>query len=106
MSHSLPRWSLTLPLAFVMLSASSCATQRDRAGAIVAGATAGHLKPVVACWEKEYESAGFDGEYIAVVDFEIAANEHFRNAKVKSIEAKDQSTPTHDLTAFRECVEK
>jgi len=106
MTSTCPRWSLALPLVFVLFGASSCATQRDRAGAIVAAATAGHLQPVVACWEKEYESSGFEGEYIAIVDFEIGANEHFRNTKVTSLETKDKSTPTHDLTAFRECIEK
>jgi len=60
----------------------------------------------VACWEKEYETSGFQGEYIAIVDFEIGANEHFSNARVISLESVDKSAPTHDMTAFRECVEK
>jgi hypothetical protein len=106
MSHALTRWSLAVPLAIVALGSSSCATPRDRAGAIVSAATSGHLRPVMACWEKEYESSGFQGEYIAIVDFEIGANEHFSNAKVTSLEPADKSSPTHDLTAFRECVEK
>lgn len=106
MSPALARWSLTIPLALIAVGSSGCATPRDRAGSIVAAATAGHLRPVMACWEKEYESSGFDGEYIAIVDFEIGGDEHFRNAKVISLETKDQSSPTHDLTAFRECIEK
>ncbi len=106
MSPALARWSLAVPLAFITLGSSSCATPRDRAGAIVASATSGHLRPVMACWEKEYETSGFQGEYIAIVDFEIAFNEHFRNAHVKSLEPADKSGPVHDMTAFRECVEK
>jgi hypothetical protein len=106
MSHALPRWSLAVPLVFIAIGSTSCATPRDRAGAIVAAATAGHLSPVVACWEKEYETSGFQGEYIAIVDFEIGANEHFSNARVISLESVDKSAPTHDMTAFRECVEK
>ncbi len=106
MSHALARWSLTVPLAFIALGSTSCATPRDRAGAIVTAATSGHLRPVMACWEKEYETSGFQGEYIAIVDFEIGANEHFSNAHVTSLEAVDKSAPTHDMTAFRECVEK
>jgi hypothetical protein len=106
MRQAFARWSLVIPLAFIAVGSSSCATPRDRAAAIVSAATAGHLRPVVACWEKEYESSGFEGEYIAIVDFEIGGDEHFRNAQVKSLENKDQSSPTRDLTAFRECIEK
>lgn len=106
MSHAFATWSLIIPLAFIALGSTSCATPRDRAASIVSAATAGHLRPVVACWEKEYESSGFEGEYIAIVDFEIAWNEHIRDAHVKSLETKDGSSPTHDLTAFRECIEK
>ena len=106
MRHALARWSLAVPLAFIALGSPGCATPRDRAGAIVAAATSGHLRPVMACWEKEYENSGFEGEYIAIVDFDIGFNEHFSNAHVKSLEPADKSAPTHDLTAFRECVEK
>lgn len=106
MSQVFARWSILIPLAIVVLTVGGCATARDRAGAVVAAATAGHMKPVVACWEKEYETSGFEGEYIAIVDFEIGANEHLYNAHVTSIETKDKSSPTHDLTPFRECIEK
>ena len=93
-------------IVLVTLGVCSCATPRDRAAEIVAAATSGHMKPVMACWEKEYESSGFQGEYIAVVDFEIAFDQHFRNAQVKSLEPADKSSPTHDLTEFRSCIEK
>jgi len=106
MSHARAKWFVVLPLAFITVGSSGCATPRDRAGAIVAAATSGHLGPVMACWEKEYESSGFQGEYTAVVDFEIGANEHFRNARVLSVEPRDKSLSPHDLTAFRQCLEK
>jgi hypothetical protein len=93
-------------LALVTSGLCSCATPRDRAAEIVAAATAGHMRPVVGCWEKEYETSGFRGEYIAIVDFEIGGNEHFRNAKVTSLEPVDKSSPTHDMTEFQACVEK
>lgn len=99
-------WSVAIPLALLTFGVTSCATPRDRAATIIAASTAGHMAPVVACWEKEYESSGFQGEYLAVVDFEIGADEHFGNARVTSLEPIDPSSPTHDLTAFRECVEK
>ncbi len=92
------------PLASLALC--SCATPRDRAAEITNAATPGHLRPVVACWEKEYEKSGFQGEYIAVVDFEISRSEHFRNAHVKSLEPREGTSSTRDLTALRECIEK
>jgi hypothetical protein len=106
MRFALVRWLLATPLVLITFSAMGCATPRDRAGSIVAAATSGHLRPVVACWEKEYETSGFQGEYIAIVDFEIGINEHFSNAHVTSIESADKSAPSHDLTEFRACVEK
>ncbi len=106
MSRFPPRWSLAIPLVCLAFSTSSCATPRDRAAAIIAASTAGHMAPVVACWEKEYESSGFQGEYIAIVDFEIGGDEHFRNAHVTSLEPIDPTLAAHDMTAFRECVEK
>lgn len=99
-------WSLVIPVVFAALNMNGCATPRDRAAALIAASTAGHLRPVVACWEKEYESSGFEGQYIAVVDFEVGGDERFRNAKVTSLEPKDGSAKSHDLTPFRECVEK
>ena len=106
MSPFSTRWSLAIPLVLLISSATSCATPRDRAAAIIAASTAGHMAPVVACWEKEYESSGFQGEYIAIVDFEVGGDEHFRNGKVTSLEPIDPTLPTHDMTAFRECVAK
>jgi len=100
------RWSLAIPVAIATLGALGCATPRDRAASIIAASTSGHLRPVVACWEKEYETSGFAGEYVAIVDFDIGADEHFRNAHVSSIETVDKSPPDHDLTPFRECIEK
>lgn len=106
MSLVFARWSLAIPVAIIAASAAGCATPRDRAAAIIAASTSGHMGPVVACWEKEYETSGFDGEYIAIVDFEIGSDEHFRNSHVTSVETVDKSPPTHDLTPFRDCVEK
>lgn len=106
MRLTIAKWSVSLPLVFLALNVTSCATPRDRAAELIAASTAGHLRPVVACWEKEYESSGFEGEYIAVVDFEVGRDEHFSNAHVTSLAPKDQSAPSHDLTPFRECIEK
>jgi hypothetical protein len=106
MSHVFARWSLAIPLAIAVIGAPACATPRDRAASIISASTSGHLRPVVACWEKEYETSGFDGEYVAIVDFEIGFDEHFSNAHVTSLETVDKSPPSHDLTPFRECIEK
>lgn len=106
MIRTLSPQSFARLLAITTLGLCSCATPRDRAAEIVGAATAGHMKPVVACWEKEHETSGFQGEYIAVVDFEIGGNEHFRNASVKSLEPVDNGAPSRDLTEFRSCIEK
>jgi hypothetical protein len=106
MSRVFARWSLAIPVALLAIGVVGCATPRDRAAKIIAASTSGHLRPVVACWEKEYETSGFAGEYIAIVDFEIGFNERFSNAHVSSLETIDKSPPDHDLTAFRECIEK
>jgi hypothetical protein len=106
MTHPFARWSLAIPLVIAAFGISGCATPRDRAASIIAASTAGHMAPVVACWEKEYETSGFAGEYIAIVDFDIGFNERFSNAHVKSLEPIDPSLPTHDMTEFRTCIEK
>jgi hypothetical protein len=87
------------------LALAGCASRRDRVADLIAAATPAHVQPIVACWEKEYEEAGFRGEYIATVDFEISRAEQFGNAHVTSVEPRGEGASDRDLGPFRACLE-
>lgn len=63
--------SLAVALAAVVLV--GCAARDDLALELGRSATQAHLPKVVACWERAFEAAGFDGSYDAVVDFTVRA---------------------------------
>jgi hypothetical protein len=86
------------------LLVAGCASRQDLASELVAASTQGHLQPVVACWEKEFEANGFQGAYTARVDFEIAGSSRIQRARVTSLEPKDQAA-ARDTSAFRACLE-
>lgn len=100
--------SLVPSLVSIVLAFSSvgCASRRQLASELVAATTPGHMRPIVACWEREYEQSGFQGSYVAVVDFEISGSERLRNAKVTSLEPAEGSSTSRDLGPFRSCLEK
>jgi len=93
-------------LALLALSLAGCKSNRDRAAEFIAAATPGHVQPIVACWEKEYEAAGFRGEYIATLDFEVSRAEQLGNAHVLSIEPTGEGATGRDLGPFQACLEK
>jgi len=84
---------------------AGCSTPKERATQIVSAFTPGHVRPIVACWEKEYEAGGFRGEYVATIDFDVTSSEKFANAHVKDIEPTGEGETGRDLGTFRECLE-
>lgn len=63
------------------------------------------LPEVYACWEKEFEAAGFQGEYVAVVDVTIDGAGRFHEARVKSLKLTSGGQG-RDTTAFKACLEE
>lgn len=83
---------------------AGCAGGRDLASKLSNAAVPSHLPLVMACWEKEFEAAGFRGEYKTTVNFTISASGRIRDAKVKKIEGNGTDS-SRDPAAFRACVE-
>ncbi|NUQ74288.1 MAG: hypothetical protein HUU21_12085 [Polyangiaceae bacterium] len=82
-----------------------CASQQTIARDLVNAARPSRLPLVVACWEKEFEAAGFQGEHTAAVSFEIeSGTSKIRAAKVSSIEPS-RDAPERDLAPFKACIE-
>ena len=106
MSRVLARTSAAaVPLASV-IGLLGCASPQTLAAELVAAATPGHLRPVVACWEQEYEASGFQGEYMATIDLEISGSEVIRSARITALEPTGETRSERDSGPFRACVEK
>lgn len=90
----------------LVLGLLGCATSTDLAAELVAAATPGHLRPVVACWEQEYEASGFQGEYMATIDLEISSSEVIRSASITALDATGETRSEHDTGPFRGCLQK
>jgi hypothetical protein len=59
---------------------------------------------VVACWEKEFEAADFQGEYVATVSFEVeGGTSRIHGAEVKSIEPVAGGSG-RDTSGFKACL--
>lgn len=85
--------------------AVGCASEQTIARDLANAATPGHLPLVVACWEKELETASFRGQYVATIDFEVEAEtSRIHGAKVASMEPS-KDTSARDLAGFTACVE-
>lgn len=93
-------------LLFLAFWGAGCASRRQLATQLSAAMTPGHLRPVVACWEAQYEQSGFQGSYVALVDLEISAFEHVRSAKVVSLEPTYESPSANDIGPFQACLER
>ncbi len=61
----------TLIAALTAACTFSCASQQELADQLSKATSQAHLRKVVACWEHEFEAAGFAGAYVAVVNFTI-----------------------------------
>jgi hypothetical protein len=67
-----------------------CTSARTLAMQIQAAAQPGHLPRVVACWEKDLETAGFRGEYVATVDMVVeGGTSRLRDARVTAMQPPD-----------------
>jgi hypothetical protein len=76
-----------LAAALAGLAGLGCAGDRATAAQLAAAAQPGHLPHVVACWEKEFEGAGFQGSYLATVDFVVEGEtSRLRDARVTALQ--------------------
>ncbi len=84
---------------------SACAGDPAVAASLANAARPSRLPEVVACWEKEFEAAEFQGEYTAEVDFVLERGTNkIHDAKVRSLEPIG-AAPGRDTTAFKACLE-
>lgn len=60
-------------LAGLCLLGGACTTHQELAAQLQRATRQQHLPLVVACWESEFETAGFRGQYQAVVDFTVSS---------------------------------
>ncbi|HLM76006.1 MAG TPA: hypothetical protein VK459_25045 [Polyangiaceae bacterium] len=82
-----------------------CVSEQTIARDLVNAARPSRLPLVVACWEKEFEAAGFQGEHTATVSFEVeSGTSKIRAAKVTSMEPS-RDAPERDLAPFKACIE-
>jgi len=103
MTPLLPRRAAVLT-AWLALGASlgsgGCSTQQELAAQLETAAQQQYLPKVVACWEREFEAAGFRGEYEAVVDFTVELGSgRIRDVAVRAVEPVDTGTASHDTLA-------
>ena len=84
---------------------AGCAGGRDVATKLANAAVPSHLPLVMACWEKEFEAAGFRGEYRATVDFTVGQSGKLGGAKVRKLEGSS-TDGSRDPAAFRACIEQ
>ncbi|MDI1448445.1 hypothetical protein [Polyangium sp. 6x1] len=106
MNHVLARAPFAAVSVALVSGLFGCASQKDLAAELVAAATPGHLRPVVACWENEYEASGFQGEYMATVELEISGSEVIESARVTALDPTGESRSESDTGPFRACLEK
>jgi hypothetical protein len=69
------------------LTASACLSQQELAAQLGRSLAQPNVPNVVACWEAEFESAGFRGQYRAEVDFTVAADGSVGDVEVRKVEA-------------------
>ncbi|MEZ4294546.1 MAG: hypothetical protein R3B70_06195 [Polyangiaceae bacterium] len=96
----------SIPAAAIALAAivTGCTAGTEVRAGLANAAVPAHLPLVRACWEKEFEAAGFRGEYRATVSFVVEPNGRIRHAKVKKL-ASEEGAPERDLAPFRACIE-
>lgn len=83
-----------------------CAAGRDIGTRLANAALPAHLPLVRACWEKQFEAAGFAGEFTATVDFTVAEKTSaIRGARVIKLEPADKHAAPADVAPFRACLQ-
>lgn len=116
-AESVARRIAAFLLAMTAIAAVGCSGGRDLAARLANAASPSHLPRVTACWEKELQAAGFEGEYRGTFSFVVAGGtSKISEAEVRSLEPlhaesqpSDGGTPAdatnpRDLTAFRACL--
>lgn len=92
------------PALAALLALAGCANEQTIAAGLSNAAHPPRLPEVFACWEKEFEASGFQGEYVAVIDLSIDGASRIHDAKVKSLEPAAGGS-SRDPAAFRACLE-
>lgn len=92
-------------LAVCLLAAAGCAGEQTIVANLGNAVHPPRLPEVFACWEKELEAAGFQGEYLAVVDLAIDGSSRIHDAKVRSLEPRAGGSG-RDPAEFRACLEQ
>lgn len=104
-----PRWLLVAVLLGLCLC-SGCVTKEKFLRKLRAATKQEHLPKVTACWEEELEAAGFEAEYLAVVDFTVEAGSgRIRDAVVKKMmdtHGKEPRAAGERGQRLSACVEK
>ena len=92
------------------LSAAGCVTKDQLASQLEESLRQEHIPKVYACWEREFESAGFRGQYVATADFVVdSASGQLRDVAVLELRPADASPgdePDAASSRLRACVEK
>jgi hypothetical protein len=74
------------------LASAGCVTKDQLASQLEKSMRQDYLPKVNACWEREFESAGFRGEYVAVVDFKLAGGTgQIRDVVIRELRPTDDS---------------
>jgi hypothetical protein len=92
------------------LLAAACVTKEQLASQLEQSLRQEHVPKVYACWEREFESAGFRGQYVATADFVVESDTgQLREVAVRDLRPADASPgdePDAESGRLRACVEK
>jgi hypothetical protein len=99
----------TWPALALALCGLSCATQAQLAADLEQAMVAQHLPKVLACWELEFEAAGFRGQYEAVADFTVEGGTgRLRDVtvtEVKPASAAPSGSDEETIKRFQSCLQ-
>jgi hypothetical protein len=90
----------------LLLVPAGCATREELAAQIKQASTADKLGNLSACWENQFEDAGFRGSYLAIVDFVITTEGAIRDANVRELLDTSDAVhqPAYEAVEFRSCI--
>jgi hypothetical protein len=102
------------PLVVAPLALGACMTQQDVAAQLTRALAQPNVPNVAACWEAEFEAAGFRGAYRAEVDFTVEPDGSLRQVAVQSVKPQPPATgadepgdaPTDGSDALRTCLSR
>ena len=97
-------------LLVVGCASAACASSATLAPQITNAMDQQHLPKVLACWEHEFEAAGFKGRYEARVDFSVASSTGtISGARVRDLEPTDEIDAANGVehgARLARCVEQ